>query len=233
MPDTISVKDASGADVTVNTNDALLAVLGALNNTKEIDPDAASATIAALLRGVIQTNLDATFTKGTAAAPGSDYISSHARTTGQVLSVFTTPTVTAGAYSAGDVVGGEQTIANAARVSGGGGVISQVGMFSEGGTIAANDIEVIFFTSNPASTYDDNAALPIGADADGFLILGSVILDTVVDVGDGFFLYARNVNLPYICTGSTSLFAVAVERSGTFAPDATDGVGFVYGLLRD
>ena len=220
MVDTLDVLDKDSVARTVATTDALIAIVGAVDDSKEIDPDAASATQLAILRGILQVAL-------TAAAE------TKVKTEGQVFHVFTTPTVTAGAYTAGDVVGGEQTLANAARVSGGGGIISSVGMSSEGGTIAADDIEVIFYTSNPASTYTDNAALPTGADADSFLILGSVILDTAVDIGDGIFLYARNVNLPYTCTGSTSLYAVAVERSGTYAPDATDGVGFVYGLLRD
>lgn len=42
------------------------------------------------------------------------------------ISISQTPTVTAGAYTAGDAVGGLLTFANAARNSGGGGVIKDV-----------------------------------------------------------------------------------------------------------
>lgn len=219
MVTTLDVLDKDSVARTVATTDALIALVGALTDSKEIDPDAASATQLSILRGILQVAL-------TAAAE------TKVKTEGQVFHVFTTPTVTAGAYAANDVVGVEQTLANAARVSGGGGIISSVAMSSEGGTIAADDVEVLFFTSDPAGTYTDNGALAV-PDADTFLLLGSVILDTLVDTGDGWLLKATNVNIPYTCTGGTSLFAVAVARGASFAPDATDGVGFVYGLLRD
>ncbi len=146
--------------------------------------------------------------------------------------VKTTPTVTAGAYTAADCFGGKQTIANAARVSGGGGTIRAVSMFDEGPNILASDIEVIFFDSDPSgSTFSDNAALAI-VDADGPKILGSVILSNRRDTGDGGFLYERNLDIPYVCSGSTSLYAAAVQLDTT-APDATDGITFIYHLERD
>lgn len=146
--------------------------------------------------------------------------------------VKTTPTVTAGAYTAGDCFGAKQTIAAAARVSGGGGTIRAVSMFDEGANILASDIEVIFFDSDPSgSTFSDNAALAI-VDADGPKIMGSVILSNRRDTGDGGFLYERNLDIPYVCSGSTSLYAAAVHLDTT-APDATDGITFVYHLERD
>lgn len=231
-PDAASATQLSLIRGLLQLTEDLGTLVGALTDSKEIDPDAASASLLALIRGQNQLIEDGIVTQGTASAPSTEYLSTHARTTGQVFSVFTTPTVTGGAYSADDVVGAEQTLADAARVSGNGGIISRVGMFSEGGTIAAGDIEVFFFISNPGGTYTDNGALAI-TDADGFLLVGSIILDTITDTGDGFFLSADNVNIPYTCSGSTSLFAVAVTRNAAFAPDATTGIGFVYGLLRD
>lgn len=146
--------------------------------------------------------------------------------------VKTTPTVTAGAYTIADCFGGKQTIANAARVSGGGGTIRAVSMFDEGANILADDIEVIFFDSDPSnSTFSDNGALAI-VDADGPKIIGSVILGTRRDTGDGGFIYTRNLDIPYVCDGGTSLYAVAVHLDTT-APDATDGITFVYHLERD
>jgi hypothetical protein len=142
------------------------------------------------------------------------------------------PTVTAGAYSIADVFGGKQTIAAAARISGGGGKIIGVSMFDEGANILASDIEVIFFDSDPSgSTIADNDALAI-VDADGPKIVGSVILSNRRDTGDGGLLYERNLNIPYVCVGGTSLYAVAVQLDIT-APDATDGITFTYHLERD
>jgi hypothetical protein len=153
---------------------------------------------------------------------------------GQAHVVPVAPTVTAGAYTANDCLGGEMEITAAARVSGGSGIITGISMAAEDDGAdgwAASDVEVLIFNSNPAGTYTDNTALAV-TDADAALLLGSVILDTHVDCGDVSFLYARNVNIPYVCAGSDDLFAVAVNR-GAAEPEATDAVTFKFHLIRD
>ena len=140
------------------------------------------------------------------------------------------PTVTAGAYTADDCIGGEMTIANAARISGDGGTLVGITMASKG-TVAAYDVEVLIFDANPAGTYTDNVALAVTA-ADAFLLLDAVLLDKLTDLGTPTMLTARNLNIPYVCDASTSLFAVAVNR-GAFTPASTSDLQFTFHIIRD
>lgn len=156
---------------------------------------------------------------------------------GQAHVVKVVPTVTAGAYTADDCMGGEMTVANAARISGGGGILTGITMTAEDDAAdgwAANNVEVLIFDSNPAGTYTDNVPLDGTAltDADATLLLGTVLLDTYVDLGNITMLKATNVNIPYLCSGSTSLFAVAINRGGV-TPEATDALQFTFHLIRD
>ena len=149
----------------------------------------------------------------------------------------TTPTVTAGGYTADDCLGGEQSITGMARVSGEGGVITHVAMIAEDDDAdgwAAEDVEILFFQSDPGGTYTDNAVLAGTGltDADAALLLGTVLLDTKVDLGNVTMLKASSVNLPYFCSGGTTLYAVAVNRGGA-TPEATDAINFVYGGVFD
>jgi hypothetical protein len=176
---------------------------------------------------------------GTAGTPSTDVVTVQGvtamtpvdvKTPSAAFVVRVIPTVTAGAYTASDVLGAEMTIANAARVSGGGGVICAISMSAEGAA-AASDVEVLIFESNPGGTYSDNGALAV-IDADTYLLTASVVLSNKTDTGDGSFLYERGLTIPYQCVGSTSLFAVAVNR-GPMTPDATDALQFSFHLLRD
>lgn len=152
---------------------------------------------------------------------------------GATFIVQVTPTITVPgtAYSANDCFGGEQTITSAARYSGGGGILTGITMSFED-DIAADTVEVLIFDANPAGTYTDNTALAV-TDADTYLLLGAVILDTKTDLGDGSLLYARNINIPYVCDGSANLYAVAVLRGSVPTPTATDAAQFTYHLIRD
>ena len=153
---------------------------------------------------------------------------------GQAHVVSVSPTVTAGAYATDDTLGGEMEITAAGRVSGGSGLLTGISMAAEDNDAdgwAADDVEVLIFDSNPGGTYTDNGALAV-TDADAAILLGSVVLDTKVDCGDVTFLYARNVNIPYVCSGSDDLFAVAVNRGGS-TPEATDALTFKFHLIRD
>lgn len=153
---------------------------------------------------------------------------------GQAHVVSVAPTVTAGAYTADDVLGGEMTISNAARESGGSGVLSSICMIAEDDDAdgwAADGVEVLIFGSDPAGTYADNDPLAV-TDADAANLLGSVLLGTKVDCGDVSLLYARNIDLPYVCSGSANLYALAVNRGGA-SPEATDALTFKFHLKRD
>ena len=98
--------------------------------------------------------------------------------------------------------------------------------------ITADSVEVLIFDSNPGGTYTDNGALAV-TDADTYLLIGSVILDTKTDLGDGALLQRWNVNIPYVCSGSADLYAVAVLRNAVPTPTATNAAQFTYHLIRD
>ena len=156
---------------------------------------------------------------------------------GKAHVVKVAPTVTAGAYTADDCMGGEMTVAAAARISGGSGVLTGITMVAEDNASdgwAASNVEVLIFESDPAGTYTDNVALDGTAltDADALLLLGTVLLDTYVDLGDITMLKATNVNIPYVADGSADLFAVAINRGGV-TPEATDAIQFTFHFIRD
>jgi len=148
------------------------------------------------------------------------------------FTIAVAPTVTAGAYSANDCLGGKQTLTNAAKASGGGGRLKSISMFDEGANGLVDTIDVFIFNADPSgSTFTDNGALAI-VDADGPKIIACVQLDAIFDTGDGKFLTKTGLDIPYVCSGSANLYAVAVHR-GTWAPDATDGISFTYHVVRD
>jgi hypothetical protein len=93
----------------------------------------------------------------------------------------------------------------------------------------------LIFQSNPAGTYTDNVALDSTSltDSDAqTLLLGAFSLDTLVTLGNVIQLSASNINMPYVCSGSADLFAVAINVGGR-TPDAAAGVTFVYHMIRD
>ena len=152
---------------------------------------------------------------------------------GQVHVFENAPTISVSAYTEGDVFGGEIEITDAARVSGGGGLITDVVMAVEddgSADFAANNIELWVFKSNPAGTYPDNAALAI-SDADAFEVERVITLDTYHDGGNITILSASNLNIGYNCD-ATSLWVVPVIRTA-ITPDATDGVQFRIKMIRD
>lgn len=77
-------------------------------------------------------------------------------------STSTALTVTAGAYTAGYNIGGLLTIANLARVSGGGFTVQNMSLTDKGAK--AKNVFALFFNANPtATTFTDNVLLAINA----------------------------------------------------------------------
>ena len=139
-----------------------------------------------------------------------------------------TPTVTAGAYIAGDAVGGLLTFANAARFSGGGGVIKDVIILDDAG----QDVELeLWLFKETFTAIADNGAFDISqADLRN--------LQCIITTADGSYFASGTesaarveVSQRYDLTG-TSLFGQLVTRSTpTYA--ATDDVTVIIGLLQD
>lgn len=138
-------------------------------------------------------------------------------------------TIATTAYTAGDQVGTQFTIANAARISGGTGRIRSVVLISAADIIGAFDV---VFTNASITLAADNAAYAI-SDADALKIVGLVPLAGAYDIGNNRIAQAFNLNIPYNCSGGTSLYAGLITRVGhTFFAATTDLQLTVY-LERD
>lgn len=123
------------------------------------------------------------------------------------------------AYSAGDQVGTQFTLANAARVSGGGGMIRSVILTSAADIIGPYDV---VFTRSSITLASDNAAYAI-SDADALAVVGLVNLTGAYDIGNNRIAQAFNLAVPYDCSGGTSLYASLITRAGhTFFAAVTD-----------
>jgi len=144
--------------------------------------------------------------------------------------VSQTPEITAGAYSAGDAVGGLLTFANAARRSGGGGVIKTVTIIDDAGQDA--ELELWLFDRTFTAIADNSAWAPAEADLErligvisteessqGWLAAGTPSAVTI------------DVSARYDVTG-TSMFGQLVTR-GTPTYVATDDLTIKVGLLQD
>lgn len=114
------------------------------------------------------------------------------------------------AYAAGDQVGVQITIANAARVSGGSGTITGVVLIDQSDIIGAYDLVVFDSSVTPAA---DNAAFAI-SDADSLKIVALIQLAGAFDLTNNRIAQSYNLAVPYVCSGGTSLFAALITRAG-------------------
>lgn len=153
-------------------------------------------------------------------ANGSQAVVSRGDTT-----VTTVPlTITAGAYTLGYCVGGKQTLASFARVSGGSGMNIGVVVTDLAKQDAA--LGIIFFSSDPsATTFTDNAALDI-ADADLPKVIGTVrvLASDYQDLSDNSVATVFNKLLGYeLASGQTIYFTVVMNAtSGATYAGTTD-----------
>ncbi len=139
---------------------------------------------------------------------------------GQFGKFAVTPTVDTAAYGANDIVGGIQTIANWARISGGGAKLKALSVYTADGEVF--EFSILFFSATPAGgTYADNGAVTWAA-GDAALYLGKVTVATAnyVTLG-GDSMATVSCDLP-LNIAATSLFAlIFATATPTFAA-ATD-----------
>lgn len=122
-------------------------------------------------------------------------------------------TTGATAYTVGDQVGTQFTVAGVARASGGSGTIVGVTLISAADTIGAFDV---VFTDSTITLASDNAAYAI-SDADALKIVGISQLSGAYDIGNNRVAQAYNLAIPYVCSGGTSLYAGLITRSAIAA----------------
>jgi hypothetical protein len=154
---------------------------------------------------------------------------------GNTLPVIVTPTITAGAYTANDIVGGKLTIANAARKSGGSGIIQSITVIDKGHkTTVPSGVELgfYFFSADVAGAYADNDAEAISA-VDSLLNIGYAIVlaDSYKTMTNYCIATVTNIGLPFLCA-TTSLYCI-VRTPGAVTYASTSDLQFRFGILRD
>lgn len=122
------------------------------------------------------------------------------------------PTVTAGSYTTGQVVGGLISLSGAARVNTGSGIIQTVSVTVK--TALTAPFDVLFFDTNPTNgTYTDNQAIALGTD--GQFLCGVAHCTDLISGGTPQILQAANLALPFsLSAAATTLYAVIVMRGG-------------------
>jgi hypothetical protein len=150
---------------------------------------------------------------------------------GNTIIVTVVPTITAGAYSAGEIVGGELTLTNAMRKVSGTGVLHSLTLFDADNEGAA--MEVMLFDANPTGTYTDNNT-PTWNAADEAKFLGKVSIATgdYITVNAMKMVCKTGIGLAVSANGSADLYAVVIVP-GTPTYGTTTDLTFRFGFLRD
>lgn len=129
------------------------------------------------------------------------------------------------AYAAGDQVGNQFTISNAARSTGGSGYITGITLIDKGDV--TGPIDVFIFDSS-VSLASDNAAFAI-SDTDALKLVAYIPLSGSFDITNNRIAQAVNLSIPYVCSGGTSLYAgLRTVSAHTFFGAATDLQLIVY-----
>jgi len=153
---------------------------------------------------------------------------------GQVIHTLTkivesTPTITAGAYSSGDQVGGKITLTGSANSSIPTGIISSVELTDK--AAQGVDYDVVFFDTDFTAVADNAAADP--SDTDLLNIVCVAQITTHIAFADNGTSQAQNVNCPFsLGSGNTSLYVALVVR-GTPTYASTSDLTLRVGILQD
>lgn len=142
-----------------------------------------------------------------------------------------TVTVTAGAYSAGDVIGGRITLTNAMRITSGTGVWQDLFITTADGETP--ELWALLFDSTTASSISDNAAFAWGA-GDHAKCLAAVHIAAAdwLTIGSDGVLHKQNLGIVVAANGSQNLYAYLVAV-GTPTFGATSDVVARFKFLRD
>jgi len=147
---------------------------------------------------------------------------------GEGATIVVTPTVTAGAYTAGDCVGGVLTFANAARVAGGGGIVKSLLLIDDAGQ--NSEMELWLFSA--AFTSPGDNAPWVATEVELHTLVGIVSTGTGIWYATGTPGVARVEASQRYDLAATSLFGQLITRdTPTFA--ATDDITIIIGLVQD
>ena len=145
------------------------------------------------------------------------------------ITISQTPTITAGAYAAGQNVGGLLTFASAARQTGGGGVIKSMEIIDD----ASQSVQLELWLFNQTFTQgaDTAAWTPVEAELENLVCVISTAAGIYYTGGATATVCDVEISKRYDVVG-TSLFGRMVTRGApTYA--ATDDLTVKIGLLQD
>ncbi len=166
---------------------------------------------------------------GTVALSGEDHIGAVG---GHTVVLRPPITVTAGAYSAADVVGGELTLTNALRTSNGSGVLQDIVITTEDGELF--QCTILVFDANPAANVADNGAWAWGS-GDHDRLLAKVVVGTsdYTTLGGDGVAHMKNLGVGVKgADSSTSLYAYVIATdTPTFS--ATGDLNIAFKFLQD
>lgn len=128
---------------------------------------------------------------------------------------LTTVTTT---YTVGDQAGTIFTIAGAARVTGGGGIIQSIVLLDKGDV--GTDYRIYFYRAS-VTLAADNAAFAV-SDTDMESLCGMVQMPSLIDVGANRIASLGNVGLGYDCAATSLFAAIETRTSNAVYAAATD-----------
>lgn len=143
--------------------------------------------------------------------------------------IVNTPTVTAGAYTTGQVIGGLLTLSNALRTSVLTGLIQSVSLTTL--TTQTTPIDVIFFSDNPtASTITNGVALAVNS-ADVGKVAAIANLFSPSQLGTPSLYFSGGLAVPVI-GAATTIYAAIVAR-GSLTLGSTSDVSLITRIVQD
>lgn len=120
------------------------------------------------------------------------------------------------------------TIANAAKASGGSGIITDLVVTSDADPAIPLQGEIFLFDSSVTSP-NDNAAFAV-SDADSKKCIGKVPF-VLEDIGNNNFFHAQCLNIGFTCVGSTDLRFLLRAKSA-YTPANGEGFAFRFKIQR-
>jgi hypothetical protein len=147
---------------------------------------------------------------------------------GNTKPVIVYPTITAGAYGANDIIGGNLSIATAGRVSGKSGILQTITVIDKGKKNA--QLDFLFFTLLAGTYHDNDPEAITTADALN-CIGGKTVYATDYLLLANYSLATVSFGLPYTPTMTALAFLVRASSAVTYL--TANDLQFVFGLLRD
>lgn len=151
---------------------------------------------------------------------------------GYTKNISITPTVSASpAYTAGDAIGGKQTLTSAMRTSGGTAILESITLIDKANQSSA--LEILIFDSDPsAATITDNTAFVFSTDISKLIARISVATSDYVSINSTAIAQLKGLGIALTASGSANLYA-AVVAVGTPDLASTSDYIFNYGFLQD